>query len=65
VFPGTDDISEVVDEIDRDEIIAQQEVLPQHCRVFVEEIKRRADSLPPDLRFEACELLSILREACA
>jgi hypothetical protein len=61
-FPGANEITEVVEpEIDRDEIIAQQEVLLQRCRAFIEEVKRRVDSLPPDLRFDACELL---REAC-
>jgi hypothetical protein len=61
-FPSTDDIIEVADpEVDRDEIILQQNILLDRWQALREEIKRRVDTLPRDLKFELCELL---REAC-
>jgi hypothetical protein len=58
-FPGTEELIEVVEpEIDRDEIILQQNIRLEDWRAWGEDLKRRiGPDLPQDLHFGLCELL--------
>jgi hypothetical protein len=58
-FPGVDEVSEppIEPEPDLEEVVLAQEILLERWQSLGSELKRRADGLPADLRFELCELL--------
>jgi hypothetical protein len=50
--------SEVVEpQTDFEALADEQGILLEKWLAFGEEVRRRVDNLPPDLRFELCELL--------
>jgi len=59
LFPGTTEIREPLAEpvVDLKDIAEWQELLLWQWKEFGAEVRRRVPELPPDLRYELCELL--------
>lgn len=57
-FPGVDEVSASTEpQVSLEELVAAQEILLERWQAFGEEVKRRVDGIPFDLRFDLCELL--------